>query len=152
MAPFAPRPAQRPGFSAQAFDELADGEVRALAEALREEYRTEAFYAQALERFGPNRRFENLRAAEQRHIAALRSLYERYGVRPPAPEGLEPDVPATLAAALDAAAAFEACEGPLYDRLLESVEHEDIRAVFKRLQEVSLERHLPALQRGGARP
>jgi hypothetical protein len=56
---------------------LNDTEVRALHEALDDEYRAWATYDQVIHDFGPERPFINIREAEARHIEALRSLFQR---------------------------------------------------------------------------
>jgi len=128
--------------------DLTSAEQAALKEALLDEYRAEALYDAALREFGADRCFENLRRAEGHHIAALRSLHDAYGLIAPTAADADPvTLPATLADARDAAIAFEKQQGPFYDRLLESVRQPDIRGVFERLREVSLTRHLPALER-----
>lgn len=129
-------------------NELLEAEESVLRRALLEEYRAEMLYTDAVAKFGAVRPLDNLRVAEGHHIAAVRALFDRYDLTPPSRD--EADriaIPATFAATLQAAAELEAGEGPLYTSLLESVEKDDVRAVFERLRQVSLERHLPAVQR-----
>lgn len=129
---------------------LTEAERAALREALGAELAVAEYYRGVLERFGAQRPLDNLRAAEERHIAALRNLCERYGVEEPAAGELDvPQVPDTLAAALAQAAELERADGALYDRLLGQVDNADVRTVFERLRAASLERHLPAVQAGG---
>jgi hypothetical protein len=58
---------------------LNDTEVRALQEALDDEYRAWATYDQVIHDFGNERPFINIREAEARHIEALRSPLARTG-------------------------------------------------------------------------
>jgi len=53
---------------------LNENEVRALHEALDDEYRAFATYDQVIHDFGSVRPFINIRAAENRHIDALTSV------------------------------------------------------------------------------
>jgi len=59
-------------------DTLTDQEVRALKEALDDEYRAWATYDQVIADFGEVRPFINIRDAERRHIEALATLFSRY--------------------------------------------------------------------------
>lgn len=156
--PSAPNPQRRRGGTGAACivaeppaaGAITEAERAVLNSALIDEYQSEGLYADALARFGTNRRFENLQAAEGRHAAAILALFDRYGVSAPSRDELErAALPNTLKETIELAIQLESDQGPLYDRLLRSVEKPDIRGVFERLREVSLSRHLPALQRGG---
>ena len=59
---------------------LNETEIRALEEALDDEYRAWATYDQVMRDFGEVRPFSNIREAEARHIEALRVLFSRYGL------------------------------------------------------------------------
>lgn len=128
--------------------QLTDTEIRALDEALDDEYRAWATYDQVIADYGEARPFSNIREAEARHIEALRFLFERYGL--PLPENRWPGKVAryaSLQAACEAGVAAEIENGALYQRLLASTQRADILAVFRNLQEASQERHLPAFRR-----
>jgi len=129
-------------------DSLGSREAAALREALDDEYRAFATYDRVIKDFGPVRPFINIRAAEARHIAALTVLFSRYGLPMP-PNKWQGKVTgyADLRAACEAGVAAEIENRALYERLLEDVQHADIRRVFLRLQEASQERHLPAFRR-----
>ncbi len=114
-----------------------------------EEYRARAFYHDALARFGAIRPFANLERAEQHHVDALLALFDRYQLSPPCADTVKRAMTAeNLADAYALAADLERGEGPFYDRLLSATEKPDIRSVFERLRQVSLERHLLAVERG----
>ncbi len=132
--------------------ELNPTEVRALKEALDDEYRAWATYDQVIADFGEVRPFINIRGAEARHIGALLMLFERYEVA--APENPWPGrVPryASVHAACEAGVAAEIENRDLYQRLMQETDREDVLRVFGNLQEASEERHLPAFQRCVAR-
>lgn len=123
-------------------------EIRALYEALDDEYRSFATYDQVLADFGEVRPFSNIREAESRHIDALCGLFARYGL--PVPENPwtgKVERYASLQAACEAGVAAEIANAEIYERLLQATELPDILAVFRNLQEASQQNHLPAFQR-----
>jgi len=135
---------------------LTEEEIRALHEALDDEYQAWSTYSQVLTDFGEARTFSNIREAEARHIEALTTLFVRHGL--PLPENTWPGrVPryASLQQACEAAVAAEVANGQLYERLLGCTQRPDLITVLRRLQEASQQRHLPAFQRcadgGGGR-
>jgi hypothetical protein len=128
--------------------ELSDIEIRALLEALDDEYCAWATYDQVIADFGDMPPFSNIREAEARHIDALRALFARYAVPVPATPGSGKVARyARLEEACEAGVAAEIANGEMYERLLRTTQREDIRMVLRRLQEASQQRHLPALQR-----
>jgi rubrerythrin len=122
--------------------------IEALREALDDEYRSRAAYRSVIEAFGPVRPFVNIVEAEERHVDALSSLLERFGVKPPADNwaGRVP-TPPSLAEACRAAVKAEIENAAMYDRLIARIDDPSAREVMRRLQRASQERHLPALQR-----
>lgn len=137
---------------------LNETEQQALRDALEDEYRAWATYDQVIHDFGPERPFINIRDAEARHIAALRALFERYGLAIPANTwpGRVPRYASTREAC-EAGVEAEIENAALYDRLRRSTTRPDILTVFGNLQRASQERHLQAFQRcatrgPGARP
>jgi rubrerythrin len=58
--------------------------IRALSEAIEDEYRARATYRKIIERFGPVRPFVNIVDAENRHVAVLLRQFERLRAEPPA--------------------------------------------------------------------
>ena len=129
-------------------NELNKSEVDALHEALDDEYRAWATYDQVIRDFGGVRPFSNIRDAEARHIQALCSLFNSYGI--PVPGNDWPGRVArymTVHEACKAALAAEIENGQMYDRLLRSTDRTDIQTVFRNLQEASQQRHLAAFRR-----
>lgn len=129
-------------------NELTETEIRALNEALDDEYRAWATYSQVIADFGEVPPFSNIRAAEARHIEALWGLFMRYGL--PVPENPWPgkvERYATVRAACEAGVAAEIANADMYDRLLGATHRADIVAVLRSLQEASQQRHLAAFQR-----
>lgn len=127
---------------------LNEAERAALNAALDDEYKALATYEQVMQDFGPVRPFVNIVEAEARHIAALRVLFERYGV--PLPESRwDGAVPrfASLAEACAAGIQAEIDNAALYDKLFQSTQKPDIIRVYQALRSASLERHLPAFRR-----
>lgn len=129
-------------------DTLTEHEIRALHEALDDEYHSWTSYDQVIRDFGETPPFSNIREAEARHVEALRALFVRYGL--PVPENTwvgRVDRYASLAAACEASVAAEIANGELYERLFAATERPDILAVLRKLQQASQQRHLPAFQR-----
>jgi hypothetical protein len=127
---------------------LTETEIRALNEALDDEYRSFATYDQVLADFGEVRPFSNIREAESRHIEALCVLFTRYGL--PVPENPWPgkvDRYASLQAACEAGVAAEIANAEIYERLLQATERPDILTVFRNLHDASQQRHLPSFER-----
>lgn len=127
---------------------LTETEIRALNEALDDEYRAWATYDQVIADFGEVPPFNNIRQAEARHIDALCALFARYGLPVPAnPWPGRVERYANLQAACEAGVAAEIANGAMYDRLLQATARPDILAVLNNLQEASQQRHLQAFQR-----
>lgn len=127
---------------------LEDPEIAVLLEALDDEYQAWATYDQVLTDFGEVRPFVNIREAEGRHIQALLTLFERYGVEVPSnPWPGKVERYASLQAACEAGVVAEIANGELYERLIAQARQADIVEVLRRLQEASQQRHLPAFQR-----
>lgn len=121
----------------------------AMDEALDDEYKARATYRTVIDVFGPVGPFINIVESEGRHISALLSLYEKFGLTPP--EDIwagKVEAPASLAEACKAAVEGEIENAEMYERLLEVVDDSDVRQVLKRLQTASQDNHLPAFRRG----
>ena len=130
-----------------------EADVRALHEALDDEYRAWATYDQVIRDFGPTLPFTRILASEERHIDALRTLFVRYGLA--MPENPWPgNVPrySSLQDACKAGVAAEIANARMYDRLLTEAAREDIFKVLSNLRDASQQRHLPAFQRCAKRP
>lgn len=132
--------------------DLTETEQQALREALDDEHRAWATYDQVIADFGPERPFINIRDAEARHIGALRTLFQRYGL--PMPDnpwlGRVPRF-ASIQEACEAGIEAEVANAALYERLLGSTTRQDILRVFGNLARASRERHLPAFRRCASR-
>lgn len=128
--------------------ELGAGEVQALKDALDDEYKSYATYAQVIADIGPVRPFINIIEAEARHFSALLALFTAYGVTPPKDRwrGNAPRF-ASLPAACVAAVQGEIDNVAIYDRVLNSTNRTDILRVYSAVREASLDRHLPAFRR-----
>jgi hypothetical protein len=127
---------------------LTESEIRALNEALDDEYRAFVTYEQVLADFGEVQPFTNIRDAEARHIQALWRLFNRFGLSVPEnPWPGKVDRYASLQAACEAGVAAELANAEIYQRLLQSTERHDILTVFRNLHDASQQRHLPAFQR-----
>ncbi len=127
---------------------LTEAEIEALREALDDEYRAWATYDQVIADFGEVPPFSHIRAAEARHVGALRNLFARY--RMPVPENHWPGRVARYGSLQEACAAGVAAEidnAALYERLLAATQSPDIRVVFRNLREASQQRHLRAFER-----
>lgn len=126
---------------------LTGAEVSALNAALEDEHRAKALYEQAIADLGSERPVAQIVRAEERHIAMLERLFTRYGLEVPAIEaGVEDITFSTLADACAAGVTAEKANAALYDGLLAQVDNADLTRVFTRLQSVSLNQHLPALE------
>lgn len=127
---------------------LTETEIRALNEALDDEYRAFATFEQVLADFGEVQPFNNILEAEGRHIEALRTLFARYGLSiPENPWPGKVDRYSSLQAACEAGVAAEIANAEIYQRLPQSTERPDILTLFRNLHDASQQRHLPAFQR-----
>ena len=130
--------------------ELDEEEVEALLMALDDEYKAWSVYDQVIADFGDVRPFTQIMRAEENHIAALVTLFDRYDLD--VPENEWPgNVPTfdSLAAACEAGVQAEIDNGALYDELFSMVkaDNPDIIQVFTSLQQASETKHLPAFER-----
>lgn len=128
--------------------ELSNNEIKALTEALDDEYQAWSIYDQVIADFGEVMPFINIRDSEGRHIEALTSLFHRYAL--PVPHNTWPGrVPrfSSVREACEAAVTAEIANADLYARLISATHHLDILTVFQRLQEASQQRHLVAFRR-----
>jgi hypothetical protein len=142
--------ASRPSDSlvAASGDSLSAAEVEALQMALDDEYEAWSVYDQVIADLGAVRPFTSIQRAEENHIAALVTLFDRYGLDVPANEW-PGNVPTfdTLASACTAGVQAEIDNADLYDELLSMVEHPDLVQVFTTLQQASATKQLPAFER-----
>ena len=92
---------------------------QALIEALDDEYKASATYAQIISIFGEIRPFTNILEAEKRHIKALLPLFEKYGFD--IPENSWSNniaAPDSILHACQAGVEAEIENAEMYDRLL----------------------------------
>lgn len=131
-----------------ATDELGASEVEALAMALDDEYKAWAVYDQVIADLGAVRPFTRILQAEEAHIAALVTLFDRYGLQVPA-NPWPGNVPTfdTLAEACAGGVQAEIDNAALYDELFSMVDNPDIVRVFTSLQQASQTKHLTAFER-----
>lgn len=121
--------------------------ARVLNEALMDEYQARDTYRKIIQTFGPVRPFVNIVKAEQVHIRALLTLYDRYLIPPPpAPDPDRVAVPDSLLSACQRGVEGELANVAMYDRLLAVVGLADVAQVLRRLQSASRDHHLPAFQ------
>ena len=128
--------------------DLSESEAEALLMALDDEYKAWAVYDLVIADFGAVRPFTSIQKAEESHIAALVTLFQRYGLDVPANDwpGTVPTFD-TLADACAAGVQAEIDNAALYDELFGMVDNADIIQVFTSLQRASETKHLPAFER-----
>jgi rubrerythrin len=112
------------------------------------EYAAYAEYTAIIENFGEVAPYVNIRAAETRHINALKRQCEKYGVAIPENAYLgKITPPANLIEAAKQNAAAEERNVAMYDQLLAKVkDYSDLTRVLTNLRRASLENHLPAFK------
>ena len=126
---------------------LTESEVEALHLALDDEYKALATYQGVLDTFGEVVPFAEIALSEQRHIEALVTQFEKYGI--PVPENPwfgEVPVFGTLSEACQAGVEAEIANVALYDQLFEMTDRQDLVRVFTNLSRASQESHLPEFQ------
>ena len=122
-----------------------------LALALQEEYKAEFLYRSVLQTFGAETApFALIAEAEARHVEALRMLFTRRQLAPPAsvwaPSSFAPFPSVPLACAAGVAAEQE--DAAFYTPYIQRPDlPQDVRNVYTNLQRASLENHLPAFER-----
>lgn len=128
--------------------DLDGDEAEALMLALDDEYKAWSVYEQVIADFGSVRPFTNIQRAEENHIAALVTLFDRYGLDVPTNEWLgNVSTFDTLTEACEAGVQAEIDNAELYDQLFTMVDNPDIIQVFTSLQQASETKHLPAFER-----
>jgi hypothetical protein len=121
----------------------------ALDEALNDEYKALATYEAVIDKFGSVRPFSMIKGAEEQHIASLKAIYDKYGLKIPENTWLgQIAAPDTLSAACQLGVEAEIANASLYeDDLLPVVtDYEDITVVFESLMMASVDKHLPAFE------
>jgi rubrerythrin len=126
---------------------LSDASVKALDEAIQEEYLARATYQAILDKFGQELPFVNIVRSEGQHISALSRQYTLHGLAVPADSWAgKVSAPATLKDAFTAAIQLEKGDAALYDKLLKQVTEPELTRVFTQLQSASLNMHLKSLE------
>lgn len=130
--------------------ELTPSIKSALDAALEDEYKARSTYEAVIAKFGSVRPFAMIIGAEEQHIASLKSIYDKYGLTPPADKSV-PSLAgiSTLQDACQAGVDAEIANANLYkNELLPAVTgYEDITGVFTNLMNASEEKHLSAFER-----
>jgi hypothetical protein len=121
----------------------------ALDRGIQDEYLAETTYQGVLNDFGQQQPFVNVLTAEQRHSAAIATLYASRGLVAPASAWTLATVPhySTVTAACSGAAGAERANIAMYDELLRLDLPNDVRQVFTNNRSASLLNHLPAFER-----
>lgn len=121
----------------------------ALTYAIQDEYLAQARYDTIIAKFGSIRPFTQIKSAEQRHISALLSLFERYNIKVPEDNAKQYiKVPDSLKEAFRAGVEGEVDNIAMYNKLvLISGLPQDIKVVMKKLGDAS-QNHLAAFKRG----
>jgi hypothetical protein len=130
---------------------LSDRSRLAIAEALQDELRGEAFYARVLNDHGEVRPFSNVVRAERWHAALLVDLLKARSLAAPELEAAtEAPAHANVKEACAAAVEFETQNVALYDRLLAAGPlPDDVKQAFEHNRMASLDHHKPAFERCG---
>ena len=115
--------------------DLDESERRALEDALDDERKSHATYAQVIRDFGPIRPFINIVDAEARHVSALLSIFDGYGFTAPGDRWTNA-VPrfSSFHAACVASIQGEIENIALYDRVLASTRRPDLLTVYEALR------------------
>ncbi|MBT2663139.1 DUF2202 domain-containing protein [Bacillus sp. ISL-45] len=124
----------------------------ALVYAIQDEYLAQARYDAVIGKYGSIRPFRNIKAAEQQHISALVTLFQKYNKQIPEDNAKQyASVPGTLKEAFNEGVQGEIDNIAMYDKLktIPSLP-EDVKAVFTQLGNAS-KNHLRAFQRGAGR-
>jgi len=120
----------------------------ALHTALQDEYSNRASYLAILERYGDVRPFNTIIVSEERHIAILGAIYDRYGLEMPPMEPTEVVVGDTLSEACQLAVEEEVANTAMYDEILLAVEgYEEIEYAFENLSRASRDHHKRAFEK-----
>jgi hypothetical protein len=120
-----------------------------LVEALQEEYKAQYLYESVLEDYAGAMPFAAIVQSERQHVEALKLLFTRRQMTPPAsvwtPGSFDAfaSIPEACAAGVDA----EIADAQFYDKYLPQADlPQDVRNVLTNLQAASLNNHLPAFE------
>lgn len=130
--------------------QLSEGVIKSLNEAIEDEYKALTVYQVVISKFGQVRPFSMIKGAEEQHIAKLKAIHDKYGLKVPENNWINKiTAPSTLQEACQIGVDAEIANAALYnDKLLPSViDHEDITLVFTNLMNASSFKHLPAFEK-----
>ena len=130
--------------------ELSDEAKEALNEAINDEHKALSTYEAVIAEFGSVRPFSMIKGAEEQHIAALKAIYDKYGLTVPANNWeAKVAVPISLQEACQIGVDAEIANAKLYkEQLLPMVKnYDDIIGVFTNLMNASEQKHLPAFEK-----
>ncbi|MFI8686987.1 ferritin family protein [Rossellomorea sp. NPDC077527] len=119
--------------------------------AMQDEYLAQARYDRIIQNFGNVPTFMRIKEAELRHIYALQTLFQQYGL--PLPEDQSQSyvtTPESIKSAYSAGVEGEVDNISMYDTFLAYPLPQDVRVVFTQLRNAS-QNHLAAFERGLAR-
>lgn len=121
----------------------------ALVYAIQDEYLAQARYDAVINKFGAIRPFSKIKFAEQRHIAALLSLFQKYNVQIPKDTAKEyVSAPSSLKDAFQQGVDSEVDNIAMYEKLTNISDlPKAVRSVMKQLGDAS-KNHLIAFRRG----
>lgn len=99
-----------------------------LTEAIDDEYKTQAIYRLVLHQFGDIAPFTNIVEAEGRHVEALLTLFEKYGIPVPVDEWpTKAEAPGSILEACEIGVSAEIENAAMYDKLLSAAaEYPDV--------------------------
>ena len=130
--------------------ELSTSVKDALNQAINDEYKAYSTYESVIKKLGNVRPFSMIIRAEEQHISALKSIYDKYGLTVPENTlAKKITAPSTLSQACQTGVDAEIANAALYrDKLLPAVtDYPDITQVFENLMNASQQKHLPAFER-----
>lgn len=122
----------------------------ALDKAINDEYAAYSTYDAVIKKLGSVRPFSMIINAEDQHIARLKSIYSKYGIKAPANKLFGTiKSPSTIKEACQTGVDAEIANANLYknELLPASKDYEDISLVFTDLMNASLQKHLVAFER-----
>lgn len=126
---------------------LDETEIEALNLAIQDEYRALTIYQTVMDTFGDVYPFNSIAQSEQKHIAALEHMFEKYDLEIPANEWYG-NVPVfeSVSAACEAGVEAEIDNAGLYDQLFSMTDNQDLTQIFTNLSRASLNSHLPMFE------
>jgi len=111
------------------------------------EYAAYATYQAVIEKYGQVQPFVRILNAETRHIAALKTQMQKYGMTVPENPWKNVEVPASLTDAALLGIEIEEDNAAMYEELLTHVaSYPNLVQVFSNLQSASTDNHLPAFE------